>query len=86
MKIFDLKDIKIASQLNLRIKLPLYFSNYNNGQLFETVHPCLVSKNTYIGNVNGVMNAVIIHGKPVGESIFTGRGCWSWSYIFIFTV
>ena len=42
--------------------------------LFETVHPCLVSKKSYIGNVNGVMNAVIIEGKPVGESILQGEG------------
>jgi homoserine dehydrogenase len=54
----ELKDIKIANQLNLRIKL-LGISEIINGQLFETVHPCLVSKNSYIGNVNGVMNAVI---------------------------
>ena len=32
-----------------------------------------VGKNTYIGNVNGVMNAVITQGKPVGESIFQGE-------------
>jgi len=69
----DIKDIKIASQLNLRIKL-LGISEIINGKLFETVHPCLVSKNTYIGNVNGVMNAVIINGKPVGESILQGEG------------
>jgi homoserine dehydrogenase len=42
--------------------------------LFETVHPCLVSKKSYIGNVNGVMNAVILEGKPVGESILHGEG------------
>ena len=69
----DIKDIKIANQLNLRIKL-LGISEIVNGKLFETVHPCLVSKNTYIGNVNGVMNAVIVHGKPVGESILQGEG------------
>jgi len=69
----ELKDIKIASQLNLRIKL-LGISEIINNQLFETVHPCLVSKNTYIGNVNGVMNAVITEGKPVGESILQGEG------------
>ena len=45
-----------------------------NNQLFETVHPCLVSKNSYIGNVGGVMNAVILEGKPVGESILQGEG------------
>ena len=69
----DLKDIKIASQLNLRIKL-LGISEIINNQLFETVHPCMVSKNSYIGNVNGVMNAVITQGKPVGESVLQGEG------------
>ena len=69
----ELKDIKIASQLDLRIKL-LGISELKNNQLFETVHPCLVSKKSYIGNVNGVMNAVILEGKPVGESIFQGEG------------
>ena len=68
-----LEDIKIASQLGFRIKL-LGISEIINGQLFETVHPCLVSKNTYIGNVNGVMNAVITQGKPVGESVLQGEG------------
>ncbi len=68
-----LEDIKIASQLGLRVKL-LGISQMINGKLFETVHPCLVSKNTYIGNVNGVMNAVITEGKPVGESVLQGEG------------
>ena len=69
----ELKDIKIANQLNLRIKL-LGISQIIDNKLFETVHPCLVSKNTYIGNVNGVMNAVITEGKPVGNSILQGEG------------
>ena len=69
----DIKDIKIANQLNLRIKL-LGISEIIDGKLFETVHPCLVSKSTYIGNVNGVMNAVITIGKPVGESVLQGEG------------
>ena len=69
----DLKDIKIASQLNLRIKL-LGISEIRNNHLMETVHPCLVDKKSYIGNVNGVMNAVIIHGKPIGETVLQGEG------------
>ncbi len=68
-----LEDIKIASQLGLRVKL-LGVAEIINNQLFQTVHPCLVSKNSYIGNVNGVMNAVITEGKPVGESILQGEG------------
>ncbi len=69
----ELKDIKIANQLDLRIKL-LGITELKNNQLFETVHPCLVNKKSYIGNVNGVMNAVILQGKPVGESILQGEG------------
>ena len=69
----EAEDIKIANKLDLRVKL-LGISEIINNKLFETVHPCLVSKNTYIGNVNGVMNAVIIEGKPVGESVLQGEG------------
>tara|TARA_B110000027_G_scaffold111199_1_gene119364 strand:- start:403 stop:1014 length:612 start_codon:yes stop_codon:yes gene_type:complete len=69
----ELKDIKIANQLNLRIKL-LGISKLINGRLFETVHPSLVNKDSYIGNVGGVMNAVILEGKPVGETILQGEG------------
>ena len=53
-----LEDIKIANQLGLRIKL-LAISEIIEGKLFETVHPCLVNKKTYIGNVNGVMLSLI---------------------------
>ena len=69
----ELKDIKIASQLDFRVKL-LGISEQKNNKLFETVHPCLVSKKSYIGNVSGVMNAVILEGKPVGQSILQGEG------------
>ena len=69
----ELKDIKIANQLDLRIKL-LGIADLKNNQLFETVHPCLVNKKSYIGNVNGVMNAVILEGKPVGETFLQGEG------------
>ncbi len=67
------KDFDIAEQLNLRIKL-LGITEIVDNKLFERVHPCLVKKNTYIGNVSGVMNAVILEGKPVGESVLQGEG------------
>ncbi len=69
----NFKDIQIADQLNYRIKL-LGITELINNKLFERVHPCLVKKDTYIGNVNGVMNAVITLGNPVGESILQGEG------------
>ena len=67
------KDFEIADQLNLKIKL-LGITEIIDNKLFERVHPCLVNKNTYIGNVNGVMNAVILEGKPVGQSVLQGEG------------
>ena len=69
----ELKDIKIAKQLDMRIKL-LGISKIIKNKLFETVHPCLVNKDSYIGNVNGVMNAIILEGKPVGETVLQGEG------------
>ena len=67
------KDFEIANQLNLKIKL-LGITEIINNKLFERVHPCLVKKKSYIGNVNGVMNAVILEAQPVGESILQGEG------------
>ena len=67
------KDFDIADQLNYKIRL-LGITEIIGNRLFERVHPCLVKKNTYIGNVNGVMNAVILEGHPVGQSILQGEG------------
>ena len=67
------KDFDIAEQLNLRIKL-LGITEIIDNKLFERVHPCLVKNNTYIANVSGVMNAVILDGNPVGESVLQGEG------------
>jgi len=69
----ELEDIEMADKLNFKIKL-LGITEIINNKLFERVHPCLVKKDTYIANINGVMNAVIIEGKPVGESVLQGEG------------
>ena len=69
----ELEDIKMADKLNFRIKL-LGITEIINNQLFERVHPCLIKKDTYIANINGVMNAVILEGKPVGQSLLQGEG------------
>jgi homoserine dehydrogenase len=69
----EFKDIEIADQLNFRIKL-LGITELVNNKLFERVHPCFVKKDSYIANVSGVMNAVILHGEPVGESVLQGEG------------
>ena len=69
----ELKDIKMANSLGMRIKL-LGITEIIDNKLFERVHPCLVNKESYIANINGVMNAVILNGSPVGESVLQGEG------------
>ena len=69
----ELKDINMADKLYLRIKL-LGITEIINNQLFERVHPCLIKKDSYIANINGVMNAIILQGSPVGQSILQGEG------------
>ena len=69
----ELKDINMADKLSLRIKL-LGITEIINNQLFERVHPCLIKKDSYIANINGVMNAIILQGSPVGQSILQGEG------------
>ncbi len=72
----EFKDIEISKQLNFRIKL-LGITEMLDNKLFERVHPCLVKKDSYIANVSGVMNAVILNGEPVGESVLQGEGAGS---------
>ena len=69
----DIEDIAMAKKLNFKIKL-LGITEIIDNKLFERVHPCLVKKKTYIANINGVMNAVILNGIPVGESVLQGEG------------
>ena len=69
----EFKDIKMASDLNYKIKL-LGITEIINNKILERVHPCLVEKNSYIANVNGVMNAIILEGSPVGKTVLQGEG------------
>ena len=69
----EIEDIEMADRLGFKIKL-LGITEIINKKLFERVHPCLVKKDTYIANINGVMNAVILEGLPVGESVLQGEG------------
>ena len=67
------KDITNAKKLGYRIKL-LGITEINNKNIFERVHPCLVDINSYIGNINGVLNALIINSIPAGQTIMQGEG------------
>ena len=69
----EVKDINIVKKLGYRIKL-LGITEIINNNIFERVHPSLVRTNSYIANINGVFNATIISGKPVGQSVMQGEG------------
>tara|TARA_B100000029_G_scaffold149464_1_gene144725 strand:- start:6221 stop:7516 length:1296 start_codon:yes stop_codon:yes gene_type:complete len=69
----NLTDILHAKNLGYKIKL-LSISEIKDNRLIERVHPCLVSENSYIGNINGVLNAIIVDGYPIGRSILQGEG------------
>ena len=62
-----------ARSLDYKIKL-LSISEIINNRLIERVHPCLVDNNSLIGNINGVLNAVIIDGDPIGRTVIQGEG------------
>ena len=69
----DKTDIKNANILGYKIK-HLGLSEIVNGCLIQRVHPCLINKESRLSNVNGVLNAVIIEGEPVGKSVLQGEG------------
>ena len=69
----NLTDILHAKSLGYKIKL-LSISELKNGKLMERVHPCLVKNYSYIANINGVLNAVIVDGSPIGRSGIQGEG------------
>ncbi len=73
IKNIDSEDIKNANKLGYKIKLLGYSEIYKN-KIYQRVHPTLVKKTSYIASVDGVLNAVIIDGKPIGQNIIQGEG------------
>ncbi len=67
------EDIVNANKLGYKIKL-MGFSEIFGNKIFQRVHPTLVKKTSYIAGVDGVLNAVIINGKPIGKNIIQGEG------------
>ena len=73
IKDIDKSDIDNANKLGYKIKL-LGFAELLNGKIYQRVHPTLIKNNSYVASIDGVLNAVIIDGKPVGQSIIQGEG------------
>ncbi len=69
-------DIRYAEQLGYRIKLLGIAKRRDNG-IELRVHPTLVPSKRLIANVEGAMNAVMVHGDAVGTTLYYGKGAGS---------
>lgn len=69
----SLFDLKVADELGYRVKL-LAIIKQEQGDVQIRVHPTLVPKNCLLAGVDGVFNAVMVKGDPVGDTMFYGRG------------
>ncbi len=73
IKDIDKADIDNANNLGYKIKL-LAFAEVQKNNIYQRVHPTLIKKESYVAGIDGVLNAVIVEGKPVGQSIIQGEG------------
>lgn len=67
-------DIMFAHELGFHIKLLGMAQRLENGDIFQSLEPCLVAEDGLIGNVEGAWNAVMIKGDHVDESVMIGPG------------
>jgi homoserine dehydrogenase len=70
-------DIRYAEQLGYRIKLlgiTKRREDLPGGGIELRVHPTLVPRERLLANVEGAMNAVVVHGDAVGTTLYYGRG------------
>jgi homoserine dehydrogenase len=69
-------DIQYAEQLGYRIKL-LGIAKRTPQGIELRVHPTLIPAKRLIANVEGAMNAVLVHGDAVGATLYYGKGAGS---------
>jgi homoserine dehydrogenase len=67
------EDIAHAERLGYRIKL-LGITRRRDDGVELRVHPTLVPIDCLLANVEGAMNAVLVHGDMVGATLYYGQG------------
>jgi homoserine dehydrogenase len=67
------EDIQYAEQLGYRIKL-LGITKRTPKGIELRVHPTLIPTKRLIANVEGVMNAILVKGDAVGQTMYYGAG------------
>ena len=69
----NIHDFEYARALNMSIKLLAMCKKNENG-FFTIVAPFLVPYENPLASVNGVFNAISIHGNMLGDVMFYGKG------------
>ncbi len=67
------EDIRHAEELGYRIKL-LGIAKRKSKGIELRVHPTLIPERRLIANVEGVMNAILVKGDAVGQTMYYGAG------------
>ena len=67
------EDIEFANELGYEVKL-LGITKRSKAGIELRVHPTLVHKDRLLASVNGVMNAVDLHSKMLGDVLYYGAG------------
>ena len=67
------EDIRYAEELGYRIKL-LGIAKRTTAGIELRVHPTLIPTRRLIANVEGVMNAILVKGDAVGQTMYYGAG------------
>jgi homoserine dehydrogenase len=67
------EDVAYAEEFGYRIKHPGIARRDGQGVQLR-VHPTLIPQRQLLANVNGVMNAVLVKGDAVGQSLYYGAG------------
>ena len=67
------EDVQYAEELGYRIK-HLGISRRTENGVELRVHPTMIPEKALIANVHGVMNAVLVDGDAVGQTMYYGAG------------
>jgi homoserine dehydrogenase len=67
-------DIAYADKLNFVIKLLAIAERVEGGAVSVRVHPTFVPKDHPLATVNGVYNAILVEGEPLGQVMLFGPG------------
>lgn len=67
------EDMRYAKAMGTTIKL-LASSKTHAGRLGAMVAPCMLYSDHPLYNVNGVFNAIFVHGNVLGDAMFYGSG------------